>query len=192
MSQSYPVTFDIQRPAAIEKSQVFIRVAIFVVVALLSSVVNWVLGLFFLAIPIYAAVNVSSKGSEGWLREGAPTVVRVLRYYLAVLAYLTLATNRLPTEDPERTLDLKVEPGGTHTVGSALLRYLTVIPHGFVLGILGFISFVLVLASIGFVLARGAYPEGIFTYQRGYLRWNARVLAYFASLVGEYPPFSFE
>jgi hypothetical protein len=32
----------------------------------------------------------------------------------------------------------------------------------------------------------------ILSFQRGVLRWQARLVAYHASLVEEYPPFSFE
>jgi hypothetical protein len=49
----------------------------------------------------------------------------------------------------------------------------------------------LIVAGI-MVLIQEKYPEGIFTFQRGYLRWNARVYAYMAGLAQDYPPFAFD
>jgi hypothetical protein len=34
-------------------------------------------------------------------------------------------------------------------------------------------------------------PASILSFQTGYLPWSARLLAYHASFVEEYPPFSF-
>jgi hypothetical protein len=48
-----------------------------------------------------------------------------------------------------------------------------------------------IIAAIS-ILLNGTYPDWGLGFIRGYLRWNARLLAYMASLVDEYPPFSFE
>jgi len=42
------------------------------------------------------------------------------------------------------------------------------------------------------ILIDGKVPRTILAFQRGMLRWNARLWAYHASMVDEYPPFAFE
>jgi hypothetical protein len=51
---------------------------------------------------------------------------------------------------------------------------------------------VLVIVGAVTILIDGHVPSGILAFQRGMLRWQARLLAYHASLIEEYPPFSFE
>jgi hypothetical protein len=81
---------------------------------------------------------------------------------------------------------------GRPTVSSALLRLLTSIPSGLVLGILWFVSAILWFVALVFVVLGAAIPRPILGYQRGVLRWQARLVAYHASLVEEYPPFTLD
>jgi hypothetical protein len=52
-------------------------------------------------------------------------------------------------------------------------------------------TIVWVIAAI-WVLIAETYPESLYGFQRGIVRWTARLLAYLASLVDTYPPFSLE
>ena len=104
---------------------------------------------------------------------------------------MALATDKLSTEDPDQVVKLDVRAGGTPTVGSALLRIVLAIPHAIVLGFIGIAFAIVWVISAVSILINGNYPAWAFDFIRGYLRWNTRVLAYMASLVDEYPPFSF-
>ena len=73
-----------------------------------------------------------------------------------------------------------------------MLRIILVIPHAIVLAILGLIGFMLVIIAGFMILVRERYPAGIYNFLVGITRWNARVYAYLASLVAEYPPFSLD
>ena len=75
---------------------------------------------------------------------------------------------------------------------TALSRLLTSIPSGIVLCFLWFVSGILWLFAAVAVLLGAAMPGSILAFQRGVLRWQARLVAYHASLVEEYPPFSFD
>jgi len=104
---------------------------------------------------------------------------------------MALATDRFSTEKPEEIVQLNVQPGGQPTVGQALLRIILAIPHAIILGLVG-IAFVVVWVIAGVsILLNGTSPDWALDFIRGYLRWNARLLGYMASLVDEYPPFSF-
>lgn len=189
---TYPVTFDIQPPERFQKPHVAIRILIVIVLALLAGAIGWFLGAVYLIFPVVAAIMISQKGTEQFLAESEANLTRWLRYVVAVYAYMGFLTDRLPNEDPTQTFRLSVQPGGSPTAGSALLRIIYGIPSAFVLGIIG-LAFVVVLpvAAIS-ILINETYPDWAYNFTRGYLRWETRLLAYMSSLVEEYPPFSFE
>jgi hypothetical protein len=81
---------------------------------------------------------------------------------------------------------------GRPTAGSALSRLLTSIPSGFVLGMLWFVSSILWFWGALSILLTASMPEWLLGFQRGILRWQARLVAYHASFVEEYPPFAFD
>jgi hypothetical protein len=185
---AYPATFDVQPPAGqLDKGQVVLRIVIVIVIGWLA---NWVMGAGYWLLPIIAAVMISQKGAQKYLEESEKGPVRWIRYLMGFFTYISLASDKLPFDDPD-SVNFKVRTTGSPTVGNALLRIILAIPHAFVLGLLG-IAFVVVwiIAAIS-ILINGTYPDWAFNFIRGYLRWNARLLAYMASLVDEYPPFSF-
>jgi len=73
-----------------------------------------------------------------------------------------------------------------------LVKWLLAIPHFFVLVFLGigalFVHFIAFFA----VLFTGRYPESLFNYMVGVLRWAWRVSAYVMLMVDPYPPFSLD
>jgi hypothetical protein len=187
---AYPATFDIQQPKQFDKAQVILRIAIVLVLSFLQ-VGNIVFGGAYLVLPIAAAVLISQKGAQKYLEEAQAGPVKWLRYIMMFYAYMALATDKLQTEDPEQVVRLNITTGGSPSVGQALLRIILAIPHAIVLAILG-IAFVLVwLVAAASILVNGTAPGWTEEFIRSYLRWNARLFAYMASLVDEYPPFSF-
>src|SRR5207249_10461076 len=112
-------------------------------------------------------------------------------WILAVLAYVALLTDSLPGGD-EHPVRFQVDRSGSPTVGSALLRILYAIPSVIVLAILGFVGAIVWVIAVVFVLVEERYPDGLWRFQLGLVRWEARLLAYLASLVDRYPPFTLE
>ena len=187
---AYAATFDIQTPREFDKAQVFLRILIVFVLAILQ-IGNIVFGGAYIVLPVIAAVMISQKGPQKYLEEAQTGPVKWLRYIMMFYAYMALATDKLQTEDPEEVVKLNVTPTGSPTVGNALVRIILAIPHALVLGLIGIVFFFVWLIAAVSVLLNGTYPEWAADFIRGYLRWNARLLAYMASLVDEYPPFSF-
>jgi len=186
---AYPATFDVAAPTGpLDKGQVVLRIVIVVVIGWLA---NWILGAAYWVLPILAAVMISQKGAEQYLAGAEKGPVRWIRYLMGFFTYISLASDKLPFDDPD-SVNVQVRTAGSPTVGSALLRIILGIPHAFVLGILGIAFVVVWIISAISILINGTYPDWAFSFIRGYLRWNARVLAYMASLVDEYPPFSFD
>ncbi len=190
MAAAYPVTFDIARPEKFERPHIFIRILVMVILSILAGAIGWILGLVYLVFPVLAAIFVSQKGSEKYLEEDGPRMTGWLRWVLALYAYLGLLTDRFPTEKPEEIVRFEVKTGGVPTMGSALLRLIYSIPSALVLGLLGIVSAVVLVIAAVMVLIQENYPDGLYNFQRGVLRWEARLLGYHASLVDQYPPFA--
>jgi uncharacterized membrane protein len=192
MATSYPVTFDVARPEKFERPQVFLRILVAVILSILGGALGWIFGLVYLVLPVVAAIFVSQKGGEKYLAEDGPRVTGWLRWIVAFYAYLGILTDRFPTEKPEEIVRFEVQTSGTPTVGSALLRLIYSIPSALVLSILGIVSAVIWIIAAVMVLVQESYPDGLYNFQRGILRWEARLLGYHASLVEQYPPFALD
>lgn len=187
---AYPVTFDLERPAKMARVHVVLRILILVVASWIAGSGGG-LGLVYLFFPVAAAILVSQKGGPRYLAEDGDRVTRWIAFVVGVLAYIAMLTDELPGggRNPVR---LELQRSGSPTVGSTLLRLLYAIPSALVLGLIGIVSWVVwVIAAIA-VLVQESYPEGLWRFQRGVVRWEARLLGYLASLVEPYPPFSFD
>jgi hypothetical protein len=186
---AYPATFDIQMPQEFDKAQVVLRILLIVIIAYFAS---WILfGGAYILLPVVAAIMISQQGSESYLAKAQEGPVKWLRYIMMFYSYVALATDKLQTEDPEEVVRLNVTTTGSPSVGQALLRIILGIPHAIVLGLVSIAFFVVWIIAAISILSNGTYPEWAADFIRGYLRWNARLFAYMASLVDEYPPFSF-
>ncbi len=72
------------------------------------------------------------------------------------------------------------------------LKWIMVIPHLIILYALNIVWEVLSLIALFAILITGAYPQGLFDFNYGIMRWQANVTAYGQLLRDEYPPFSFD
>jgi hypothetical protein len=70
------------------------------------------------------------------------------------------------------------------------VKWVLVIPHYLCLIVLGIGAYFGYVISWFAVLITGSYPEGLFNYMVGVMRWGARVSAYQFLLTDRYPPFS--
>lgn len=70
-----------------------------------------------------------------------------------------------------------------------LIRWLLAIPHFIVLYLLGIVAFVIWIISFFTILFGRSYPEGMYNFVVGVLRWQQNVMSYVLFLDG-YPPFS--
>lgn len=72
------------------------------------------------------------------------------------------------------------------------LRLIYAIPQLIVLFFLGIAWLVTVIIAWFAILFTGRYPEGLYTFGVGYMRWSLRVESYLLLMRDEYPPFSFD
>ena len=180
----YPVTFEVTRPAKFERPQVLIRIVAYFLLSLVLSLVYW-------ALPIVAAIWASQKGSQRFLDEDGPKIIGWLRWTTALSAYVYMLTDRFPS-DEDTSVHYDIQPSGTPSIGSALLRLITSIPSAIVFYILNWVATIIWLIAAVMILIQETYPEGLYDFQCGVVRWQARLLAYHASLIDAYPPFAFD
>jgi hypothetical protein len=72
------------------------------------------------------------------------------------------------------------------------VKWLLAIPHYIVLFFLGIGAYAVLIISWFAVIITGAYPEGMYNYMVGVIRWSTRVQCYVLLMTDEYPPFSLD
>lgn len=118
---------------------------------------------------------------------------QLLSFVLRVTAYLLLIDDRYPSTDDPQGVHLTID---YPNVEGELSRYMPIvkwflaIPHYIILAFLGIgVLFATIFAWFT-VLFTGRYPDDLYEFVIGVLRWHVRVLGYMGVLVtDEYPPF---
>jgi hypothetical protein len=182
---SSPVTFEIERPAGFDRAQVGVRIGVLIVL-------GWMVqpfGLLWLGLPVVAAVLISQQGGERYLTEDGSIVTRGLNWVVDLTAYIALLTDQMPSRDAH-AVRFEVERSGSPTPRSALMRIVYAIPSIVVLAILTWVGTIVWFLAMVLVFFTGSYPESWWRFLRGLVAWDARLVAYLASLVDDYPPFT--
>jgi len=115
-----------------------------------------------------------------------------LRWRVRAIAYIALLCDEYPPfGDAEYPAYLRIDPGPTsRNKATVAFRLFLALPHIVVLWLLGFAWGVATLVAWVSILFTGRYPEALYRFAVGMLRWNTRVEAYLLLLHDQYPPFS--
>ena len=145
---------------------------------------------YILAIVTWFAIVIGSRDIPA-IRQ---YTVFYLRWRVRALAYLMLLQDAYPPfgDDAYPASLTFVEPEGPRRRLSVGLRLILIIPQLIVVGLLTIAWWVTSFVAWLAILFTGRYPEGLYRFGVGVLRWFLRVEAYLQLLVDEYPPFSFE
>ena len=115
------------------------------------------------------------------------------RFGNRVAVYLALMADRYPSTDEEQTVHLAYPyPDVRRDLNRwlPLVKWFLAIPHYIVLFFLTIAAFFVVIVAWFAILFTGRYPQGLFTFLEGVIRWHNRVIAYALVLVTDrYPPF---
>jgi hypothetical protein len=194
MTPSYPVRFSVEHPPRFSRINLLVRAAAFAALGVFGLSFGAVFFFAYLLLPVVATLRLSGADDPGaYLRQDGPRVLAGLRWFAALSAWAGLTAERFPTRDPAETVTLELEdsPHRTGPRSAAIWRVFTGIPSALVLGILSWIGMFVWLWAALSILISERVGTGAFNYLAGLQRWTLRLLAYQASLVDEYPPFSF-
>jgi hypothetical protein len=118
----------------------------------------------------------------------------LLRFENRVGLYLALLDDRYPSTDEHQSLRLDLTyPDVERDLNRwlPLVKWLLAIPHYIVLFFLWIAAFFSVIFAWFAILFTGRYPQGMFDFVVGVIRWSLRVTAYaFLLVTDRYPPFS--
>src|SRR5215207_3969737 len=120
--------------------------------------------------------------------------LQLLRFSNRVAVYLALMDDRYPSTDEQQSVHLDFPyPDVERDLNRwlPLVKWFLAVPHYIVLFVLWIAAFVCVVIAWFAILFTGRYPEGLFRFVEGVLRWGNRVTAYaFVLITDRYPPFS--
>ena len=191
MSAGYPVHVEVTSPPHFDRIQLLLRIVLAIVLGWVGITGGWLVCALYGALPLIAAIAISSFGAVAYETDIGPRVARVLGWLLQLWAFTGMLVDRFPAGDDTSTrIDIRIT--GKPTLGSAFARLLTSIPSGLVLALLWCVSAVLCFIAFWVVLFVESVPHPILAFQRAVLRWQANLVAYHASLVDEYPPFELD
>lgn len=114
-----------------------------------------------------------------------------LRWRVRAIAYLMLLRDEYPPfGDAPYPAELDVDPPDPpRNRLTVFFRLILALPHLLVLWFLGIAWIVTAVAAWIAILATGRFPEALYDFGTGMLRWTSRVEAYLLLLRDEYPPF---
>jgi hypothetical protein len=148
-------------------------------------------GLLYFILPAVAAILITHRGGAKYLELDAPWLVSFLEWVVGFYAYMLFVSDAFPLGRRERAVRLHVSAGGEPTVGSALARLVTSIPHLLALVLLGIPSIVIGVIAAFSILLFESYPEAMRTFQLDVAARIARLFAYHGSVVDAYPALDF-
>ncbi len=115
-----------------------------------------------------------------------------MRWRVRAIAYVTLLEDEYPPfgDAPYPASIEVVDPAGPRDRLSVGLRILLAVPHLIGLCFVLLAWYLTTIAAWFIILFTGNYPQGLYDFGAGALRWLLRVEAYVLLLVDDYPPFS--
>jgi hypothetical protein len=186
--ERYPVEISVQVPERFERSQVLVRILVGVAFGLIHQSAFGLFGVSYFLLPVIAAILIEGRSPDDFLTRDAPWLISLLEWLVGFYAYMFFVTDSFPLDQSSRCVRLRVTVGGTPSIGSALMRLLSSLPHLIALALIGIaVGVVNVIAAISILISE-RYPEGLQSFQERVVCWIARVFVYHASLVADYPP----
>ena len=186
---SYPVTLEVEYPEELSRWLIFVKwllaIPHFIILYILSVATNVITFVAFFIILF----------TKQYPRELFEFVVNVQRWSANLSAYTSLMRDEYPPfswEPGQYPVTYDVEYPEELSRWLIFIKWLLIIPHLFVILLLYIaLSAVMIIAWFAILFTK-RYPESLFQYALGVLRWQARVNAYINLQRDEYPPFSFD
>ena len=204
-STAYPVSLSIDYPdrnlnRLTTFFRIFTAIPIVIIIGLLSSAeLEWkgtggeiyqcdTAGLVVL--PIVLMLLFRQKYPKWWFDWN----VALTKFSTRVTAYIDLLTDEYPSTDEDQAVHIEIPyPDAKNELNRwlPLVKWLLAIPHYIILFFLWIAAIVCVVIAWFAILFTGHYPQGLFDFVVGVIRWSLRVDMYaFLLTTDRYPPFS--
>ena len=203
MVTSYPVQFDVDFPTRpldrlTTALRIFAAIPILILLGLLSqgavqggdhnTATTLASGVGLLFLPIVLMLLFRQKYPRWWFDWN----INLFRFSNRVTAYLALLDDHYPSTDEDQAVHLNLDYPDARQLNRwlPLVKWFLAIPHYIVLFFLGIGAVIVVIVAWFAIIFTGRYPENLFRYVVGVIRWSNRVAAYaFLLVTDKYPPF---
>jgi len=179
--------------------RIFMIIPIFIILCFLSGQIGYaseptdnliIFGAGFIFIPTLLMILFRKKYPKWWFDWN----LSLTKFTTRVFSYLMLLTDQYPSTDEEQAVHIEIRyPDASKELkrGMPLIKWFLAIPHVFILVFLYIgIVFVTIIAWFS-IMFTGKYPERLFEFVVGVMRWSLRVSVYACLLTTDkYPAFS--
>jgi hypothetical protein len=190
----YPLTFSVDYPdrelnRVTTGFRIILAIPLILLLALFAQGHPASAGLL-LFLPVLALLVLRHKYPRWWFDFN----LQITRLEARIYSYVFLLRDEYPSVDDEQAVHVEiVQPDAENELNRwlPLVKWILAIPHYIVLAFLYIAVFVVVIIAWFAILFTGRYPEGMFDFVVGVIRWSLRVTAYaFLLVTDRYPPFS--
>lgn len=188
-SSDHPVQYAIPYPEQLSRGLIFVKWLL----AIPHFVVLYFLNLAFMLVTLVAffAILITTRYPEGLFKFA----VGIRRWYANVWAYTFLLRDEYPPfslDEGQYPVVFTVERQDPMNRLLPLIKWLLVLPSLIVALVLMFVALFVTIIAFFAILFTGKYPEGMFNFVVGTLRWNERAYLYAYLVTDTYPPFSLD
>jgi hypothetical protein len=183
---AYPVRLDVSYPEQLSRWLIFVKwllaIPHFVVLyalALAAAVVQFI---------AFFAILFTARYPQGMFNF----VVGVYRWQYNVSAYVSLLRDEYPpfSMDPAKyPVTYEVDYPERLNRWLVLIKWLLILPNAIVYLLFAIAAYFVLIAAWFAILFTGKYPQSLFDFSVGVMRWGARVNAYTSLMTDKYPPF---
>lgn len=186
---AYPVSLEIPRPDRQSRLLIFVKFLLAIPHLLILYALNAVFSIVtFIA---WFAILFTKTYPAGLFKFA----VGVERWRYNVGAYIFLLRDEYPPFSMDAgsyPLAFDISYPSELSRWMIFIKWLLVIPNVIVLFVLLLCAFVTTTIAWFAILFGGTYPESLFKFAVGVMRWQARVNAYTNLMTDKYPPFSLD
>lgn len=193
----YPVSFEIDYPAKLDRLSSFFRIIWSIPVLLLIGILSGEMssnGAGGITMGLFGATALMIVIRQKYPKWWFDFALEFNRFSYRVMAYLFLLTDKYPSTVDEQSVRLDIKyPDVKKDLNRylPLVKWLLALPHYIVLVFLAFAMLLVTIVAWFAILFTGKYPRTLFDFVVGVGRWGARVSAYaFLLTTDKYPPFS--
>jgi Domain of unknown function (DUF4389) len=199
---AYPVQFSVEYPdrelnRVTTAFRIFTVIPILIILALISGPHgSWAASGITVGGTVFIATVLMILFRQKYPRWWFDWNFNLARFENRVISYLFLLRDEFPSTDEEQAVSLDFPyPDARNDLNRwlPLVKWLLAIPHYIILLFLVIAVVVAVIIAWFAILFTGRYPQGLFDFVVGVMRWGNRVQGYaFVLITDRYPPFSLQ